>query len=143
MGWKRAFGGAFKGTIGGVFEIPGFIISLVEKNVLEDLSDKNDVSPSFGVYDPNSGLEVRLWVDHPIQSLRETKGTRFDVSVGSAGQVDDSWEFNELEAALDKLFEEIATIRERVEGTPLDPEDPWADPNYYLRTLQEEYWRSR
>ncbi len=143
MGWKHAFGGAFNGGVGCVFEIPGFIISLVEKNLLRDLSHKDDVAPSFGFYDPLSGVEVRLWVDHPIQSLRETEGSRFAVTVGSAGQVDDSWDFNELEVALDKLFEEISTVRERTPAAPFGHEDPWADPNYYLRTLQEEYWHSR
>ena len=143
MGYKRAFGGAFKGTGGGVFEIPGFVIHLVDKNVIKDFSHHHDASPSFGFHDSDSDSEVRLWVDHPIQSLRENVGGRFIVSTGGSGGADDSWEFSELEAALEKLFDEISDARDESKPSPLDPEDPWSDPNYYLKALQEEYWRSR
>ena len=142
MGWKRAFGGAFKGTGGGVFEIPGFIIDLVDHNVIKDFSHHHDASPSFGFDHPDSETEVRLWVDHPMESLRETGGTRFVVSTGGLGGPDNSWEFDELEAALEKLFEEIADARDKAEPNPQDPEK-WADPNYYLKTLQEKYWSAQ
>ena len=80
-------------------------------------------------------------MDHPIQSLRETAGSRFVVTRGTVGDVEDSWEFSEFEAALGKLFDEVADVRDKPE--PRDIEDPWSDPNYYLKTLQEEYWSTQ
>ncbi len=139
MGWLREFGGAFKGTGGGVFEIPGFILDLVDKKILTDFSHHHDTSPSFGFLDQKSETEVRLWVDHPILGMRETGGSRFVVSKGGIGSADDSWEFDELEAALEKLFDEISAAQ----PGPVDPEDPWSDPNYYLKRLQEEYWSAQ
>lgn len=145
MSWKREFGGAFKGAFGGIFEIPGFLPWLVEENVLQDLSHRNEAAPSFGFYDPKSDVEVRLWVDHPMKSRREVGGDRFAVTVGTAGEVEDTWEINELEGALERLFDEIASARERVAFVGTDPEDlsKWADATYYLNTLLDDYWKTR
>jgi hypothetical protein len=45
------------------------------------MSWKNDAAPSFGVYDEDTDVAVRLWVDHPDPEQRENWGPRFAVTV--------------------------------------------------------------
>ena len=135
---------------GDKYEIPGFITWLVKNRYLEDMSWHNDTSPSFGVTGnirgTNSQGEVRIFVEHPFQSHRQYQGKRFMVLTGtdSVGENQETWEFNELEDALQKLFEVIISRWEEYESIPgiwsllLDDSD--GDPGEALDILKRKYY---
>ena len=99
MSWQAEFGKDF--------DIPDFVEYLVKKDVLEDSSWHNDVAPSFSAVDEDFN-GVRLWVDHPFKSERETNGVRFCVSSQEEGaRVGEDLETDDFEEAMRELFDRI------------------------------------
>jgi len=94
MGWLEEFGPDY--------EVPGLIDFMVREGIVEDLSWQNDASPSFAVKDPqDEGRGVRLWVAHPVMSLREFESKRFLVEQGEfAGETEWELDTNDLEEAV-------------------------------------------
>lgn len=137
MSWDNEFGSDF--------EVPGFISFLVKKKIVEDLSWHNDVSPSFGVYLESNERMVRLWVDHPFKSQRETEGYHFVVTDGAASSENDfELETDDLEKALEALFKQLAALHKGrsagvLEWRPEMSRDEWDDPSDYLDELKKEY----
>jgi len=127
MGWKAEHGGDF--------EVPGVVEFLVKKGILEDQSWHNDASPSFAVADPKrEEYGVRLWVDHPITSMRENLGKRFVVTEGEFGTESDfELETDDLEEAL------LETLKRLKKYIPDKIDD---DPEYMLTELLEEWAKS-
>jgi hypothetical protein len=89
------------------YDIPSLIGHLVEKKVLQDISWHNDSAPSFAILAPNNEeYGIRLWVDHPIKSMRETENERFAVQLGQLGsESDEEISTDDLETALTKIFD--------------------------------------
>lgn len=108
---------------GSKYEIPGFVEFLVKEHYLDDMSWHNDVSPSFGITGEMAGkkdsqVETRLWIEHPLQSRREFQGKRFLVTHAVDGDQIEDYDFDELEDALEKLFEVIIAHWPDVEKVP-------------------------
>jgi len=81
MSWKSDFGADYK--------VPENISSQ-----LTDMSYKNDVSPSFGIWIDDDN-EIRIWVEHPIAEEREfSYGNRMAKRYIVTGKVDgeEMWE---------------------------------------------------
>ena len=140
---------------GSQYEIPGFITWLVKNRYLEDMSWHNDACPSFGVTGVIRGTrenpqgystgETRVFVEHPWQSMRQIPGKRFNVShVTSAGDDYEGEEFNELEEAMEKLFETIVEHWDDYETTPgvwsLLLDDAGGDAREALYILKKKYY---
>ena len=116
------------------FEVPGAILHLVKKGVLKDFSWHNDVAPSFGLALPDrDDYGLRIWVDHPIKSLRETMGLRYLVQEGEFGSEAD------FEEATDDLEEALRLFFGRLAKYAPDYPDI-EDPDYALEQLVEA-WR--
>jgi len=138
------------------YEIPGILLFLVKEGILQDLSWHNDVSPSFGIDSVvkgtkgrpqgSSNIEARIWVDHPIERLRETGGRRFVVTYTVSGDQRDAWGFDDLEAALGKLFSVIVehqgTLEEIPEAWP-DLVAEYSSADEILSEILDRYYRSR
>jgi hypothetical protein len=143
------------------YDIPWFIRFLVNRGILEDQSWHNDAAPSFGVtgtlklgpkeWSPKKAEyrkqeTIRIWVEHPMKSLREIPAvTRFAVSRMTDLGDNDSWDFNELQEALEKLFSVIVENHPNLEDLP----EAWSNlienydgnPGEILSALLEEYDR--
>ncbi len=105
----------WESVFGHHFEVPGFVRFLIQQKILEDISYGNNVSPSFGVWDPTSERRVVFWVDHPIKKYRQNLAERFHV------QRDQEVIFSsdDLEEALENLFEELGKFHsERTKTGP-------------------------
>lgn len=141
---------------GGKYEIPGFINWLVKNRYLEDMSWHNDAAPSFGVTGDIKGTrgsprgtsqgETRIFVEHPLQSRREYQGKRFFVMTSVDNSDQESWEFDELEDALEKLFEVIMARWNDYETIPgiwsLLMDDSGGDASEALYMLKKKYYNS-
>ena len=102
MGWQEEFGPDY--------EVPGLIDFMVREGIVEDFSWKNDASPSFAVKDPqDEGRGIRLWVAHPVMSLREFESKRFLVQEGEFISESD-WEMD-----TDDLEEAVTAFLRRAE----------------------------
>ncbi len=88
------------------YDVPDIVQYLADAKVLEDVSWHNDACPSFVIMDPHhEDYGIRLWVDHPLLSLREGEGKRFGVQLGEmAGEADDEIQTDDLEEALVKIL---------------------------------------
>jgi hypothetical protein len=141
---------------GSRYEIPGFIIWLVKNRYLEDMSWHNDSAPSFGVTGDIKGTkgssggtsqgETRIFVEHPLQSFREFQGKRFGVMTAVDNSDHETWDFDELEEALEKLFEVIVSHWGDYETVPgvwsLLLDDAGGDPREALYMLKRKYYNS-
>lgn len=119
------------------YEIPHTIDWLVNRKVLVDSSWHNDMSPSFMIPDPvKEDYGLRIWVDHPIHSLREVPGTkRFMLQEGEfTSEADFEFETDDLEELLLKLFERAGGAR--YEHTKIH-EQEWFSPSEPRETLHE------
>ena len=102
--------GDWRAEFGEVYEVPGFIEHLERRKLIKDLSHHNDVAPSFGVIRTEEGneYEVRLWIDHPIQGMRDMPHhKRYMLTMGPPGETDLEVEFDELDAAVLALLEGV------------------------------------
>lgn len=133
-----------------LFEVPRFIDYLVLHNVIDDLSWHNDSAPSFGKISASGESDVRLWVDHPFNDLRESYGKRFAITIARDGsQVGPGFETDDLLKALEMLFKELASFHAggvpgvldwRPSDAPLEGERAlWTDPQEYLERLRIDY----
>jgi hypothetical protein len=137
MSWSDEFGHDY--------EVPRFLSFLANKKILEDSSWHNDISPSFSLYRESGerSQEVRLWVDHPFMSARETGGQRYVLVVNTDN--DQVFESNtdDLDDALAVLFNKLAEFHKRIQSGPMewrpDNESVWDDPIGYLNDLKNEY----
>ncbi len=96
------------------YDVPSVIDRLVSKKILEDHSWHNDMAPSFMIMDPkNEDYGLRIWVDHPLQSMREVPGTkRFMLQEGEfSSEVDFELETDDLEELLIQLFSRASSER--------------------------------
>lgn len=139
---------------GGRYEIPGFITWLVKNRYLQDMSWHNDVAPSFGVTGVIRGTrerpqgysegETRIFVEHPMKSFREYRGKRFLVMTSVDNSDQENWEFDELEDALEKLFEVIVDRWNDYESVPglwsLLLDDAGGDAAEALDILKKKYY---
>ncbi len=99
MSWKTEFGRGY--------DVPDFIEFLMKEGVVEDSSWHNDVAPSFSHVD-DAFTGVRLWVEHPLFSERESGGTRFCVSTQVEGSQDgEDLQTDDLEEAVEELLQRI------------------------------------
>lgn len=135
------------------YDIPDVLRFLVKEGVLEDMSWHNDVSPSFGVTGVVKGTrtrpegyhtsEVRIWVAHPLERFRESGEKRFIVTYNNDSEQYDSWEFDDLEEALTKLFAVIAENEPKLEELPKAWSDFMVDldgdPEEILNSILEKY----
>lgn len=58
------------------YAVPHEVESLVGQGYVSDMSWHNNVCPSFGRY-TDDGLNLELFVDHPVQGEREMGDSRF------------------------------------------------------------------
>lgn len=137
MSWRHEFGVDY--------EVPSFLSFLAKKKVLQDTSWHNDIMPSFSLYREigDHSDEVRLWVDHPFKSRRETQGQRYGVVVNEdQNQVFES-NTDDLDDALAVLFNKLAEFNRGFRSGPMewrpDNESIWDDPVGYLNDLKNEY----
>lgn len=132
MGYEAEFGRGW--------DVPGFIEFLVSKEILDDLSWKNDVAPFFGKQDEKTGQRFGIWIDHPIESVREIGGPRFSVVLGESGtSMDHDESYVELEEALEDLFKCYGQWAERFDPENAVIEDPWE----YKNELLAEFYDRR
>lgn len=112
---------------GAGYDVPAIVQYLVDRKVLEDISWHNDTAPSFAIADPEKeDFGIRLWVDHPIKSMRELEGQRFGVQLGMfSSESEDEISTDELEEALTKLFEYAKNPR--FAGTSIRKQKWWDD----------------
>ena len=127
------------------FDVPSAIEHLVSRKVFIDTSWHNDTAPSFCISDPkNEEYGIRLWVDHPLKSLREMEGQRFGVTLGEFGtEADDEISTDELEEALVQVFEWAKDAR--FDGTEIRKQPWWDDEAAPFELMQEfiEHWTRR
>lgn len=97
---------------GADYEVPGLIDFMVKEGILTDISWHNDVCPSFSVDDPaDEERGVRLWVDHPVLSERETGNKRFAITKGPYGSESEfEFETDDLEEAIDVLIKQAKSF---------------------------------
>ena len=131
VSWREEFGEAY--------EIPRFVQFLAEKNILTDLSWRNDVVPSFGFYGDESEQEVRIWIAHPLKSERDDPDApRFLVTSGGITTPDVEEWYDDLQTALEKLFDLISAAYEK------EPQRArhagWQDPQDFLKDLIPEFY---
>lgn len=96
------------------YDVPSVIDHLVSRKVLVDSSWHNDAAPSFMIVDPKrEDYGLRIWVDHPLNSMREVRGmSRFMLQDGPFGSEPDyELESDDLEEILIKLFERAGDDR--------------------------------
>lgn len=100
MSWKEEHGGGY--------DVPAFIEWLVLKGVLVDNSWHNDSSPRFDVVGKSETHGVTLWVEHPLQSMRESLEKRFLATEGEfVSGADEELLTDDLEEALRFVFEHM------------------------------------
>lgn len=109
------------------YDVPDIVQYLADTKALEDDSWHNDGCPSFVIMDSSQeDYGIRLWVDHPLLSLREGEGKRFGVQLGEmAGEYDDNMETDDLEEALVKIFE--LAKDPRFEGAQIRTQPWWSE----------------
>lgn len=127
------------------YDVPSVIDYLVDRKVLQDFSWHNDMAPSFAIQDPKKEeYGLRIWVDHPLGSLREVPGgKRFMLQEGEFGSEHDfELESDDLEEILIELFKRAgderysrAAIRKQ---SWFDPQDPDESMKYFI-----EEWTGR
>ncbi len=102
--WRKEFGVSWS--------VPARVDDLVDKGDLVDMSWHNDVAPSFITKSvaeskawEDDGRGVRLWVDHPVRTLREHEdGSRYFVAAGDGGENDVRYAGDDLDEALRVLM---------------------------------------
>lgn len=91
------------------YRVPRDVIRLVEAGVIEDMSWRNDPSPSFGVKLKDKNW-VRLWVEHPDPHRREGLADRYTIVVQPEPAVPFGWRM----VATDDLYEALTWLMEIV-----------------------------
>ena len=109
------------------YDVPYAIRKLIKSGAVDDSSWHNDSSPSVMVQEPgNDERGVRIWMQHPLEDMREMGGKRFIVQYGGIGSVaDDELETHELQDALEKFFGILA--RPEFDGAKVRSEPWWLD----------------
>jgi hypothetical protein len=97
------------------YRVPAAIEQLVALGVLEDLSWRNDRSPSFGTR-LRDRTWLRLWVEHPNPGAR-TRGTRFTVAI----QQDPASGEGEVVARTERVEEALFHVSEIVDTRGIPP----------------------
>jgi hypothetical protein len=93
------------------YRVPKDIVGLVYAGVIEDMSWRNDPSPSFGAKLKDKNW-VRLWVEHPDADRRAGWPDRYTIIVQPEPAVPFGWKLlgtNDLNEALSWLTEIIRT----------------------------------
>lgn len=110
---------------GSEYDVPSLVETLVHMGIMEDSSWHNETAPSFTIVDPTSEERgIRLWVDHPLVSMRE--GERFGVQLGEfSSESEQEIGTDELEEALIKVFDFARDPR--FEGAAIRKQPWWDD----------------
>jgi hypothetical protein len=84
------------------YRVPWGVVRMVESGMIEDLSWRNDPSPSFGARLKDKNW-VRLWVEHPTPEKRLGWGDRFTIVVQPEPAIPFGWKMLGTEDATEAL----------------------------------------
>lgn len=91
------------------YRVPRDVIKLVEAGLVEDMSWRNEPSPSFGIKLKDKNW-VRLWVEHPDPARRVGWTDRYTVVIQPEPAVPFGWRM----VATDDVNEALAWLLEIV-----------------------------
>lgn len=97
MAWNEEFQETYR--------VSRYVTNLVEAGLIEDMSWRNDPSPSFGAKLKDKNW-VRLWVEHPDPELRQGWPKRYTIVIQPEPDVLFGWKM----MATDDLNEALAWL---------------------------------
>lgn len=99
MTWQEEFPSSFR--------VPKEIVHLVDAGIIEDMSWRQDPSPSFGARLKDKNF-VRLWVEHPDPSRRIGWDRRYTLVVQPEPSVPFGWKL----VSTDDIYEALTWLTE-------------------------------
>lgn len=87
------------------YRVPKEIVRLVESGVIEDMSWRNEPSPSFGIRLKDKNW-VRLWVEHPDPARRQGWEHRYTVVVQPEPAIPFGWKM----VSTDDVYEALTWL---------------------------------